>query len=102
MLGYNILYYYFYFSMGSSLRMRSYHHSGVVPTGPIFQSRYEIAHMVLETTEVENGQVVWTDDLMHQFYDMCSPDVHFVERVSLYFSGQFCYRLSWPSTEGKN
>ena len=87
--------------MGSRLRVRSSHHRGLVPSGLIYQHSYELAHMVLESEDEANEEeVVWTDDLMHKFFDLSLPDIKFVERVGLYFSCHFNFRLCWPSCNG--
>ena len=86
--------------VGSPLRMRTRHQFGYGPVGSSYQHGYELAHMVLESDVVEEGDLVWTDDLMHKFFDLALPAIHLVEKLNLHLSDQFCYRLSWPSVPG--
>ena len=88
--------------MGSPLRVRSRHDLGYGPFGSFCQHGYELAHMVLESEEIVDGtNIVWTDDLMHKYFDLVLPAVQYVERICYRFSEQFSYRMSWSSCSGE-
>lgn len=88
--------------MGSPLRVRSRHDLGYGPFGSFCQHGYELAHMVLESEEIVDGtNIVWTDDLMHRYFDLVLPAVQYVERICYRFSEQFSYRMSWSSCSGE-
>ena len=83
------------------LRVRSRHEFGSSADGLYYQHGYELAHMILEETAVADAEEVWLDDLIHQFFERALPCIHLVEKICYYFSDQFSYRISWPSTTSK-
>ena len=87
--------------MGSPLRVRTRQSFGFGQRGSVYQHCYEMSHMILESEDEESSSAEWIDDLMHKFYDLCLPRMKLVEQITLHFSGQFCYRISWPRCKGR-
>ena len=85
------------------LRVRYRHEFGSTSDGLYYQHGYELAHMILEEEEdaVAGAEEVWSDDLIHQFFDKALPCIHLVEKICFYFSDQFSYRISWPSNTSR-
>ena len=86
--------------MVSSLRVRTRQSFGFGATGSAYQHCYELAHMtpaVLDSESVnESESSTWDDDLVCEFYQICLPSIHMVEKLNLHLSDQFCFRFSWP------
>ena len=88
--------------MQSLLRVRTRHSFGFESTGSTYRHCYELAHMTKysELDGESEESVEWSDKVEQEYYQKIIPPIHLVEKLSLRFSDQFCYRLSWPRVTG--